>query len=153
MKGRDRKEVDGFRVHGAAFEVRKRGISRFDFRDPYHVAVTLSWPGFVAGALACLAAINVVFAILYIARPGAVQNLAPGDAMGAFFFSLETLATVGYGEMAPAGFYGHAVAAVEIVCGMAFTAILTGILFVRFSKPQAVSSSPNRPWSPATTAA
>jgi inward rectifier potassium channel len=53
------------------------------------------------------------------------------------FFSIETLATVGYGVMAPATLYGHIVSAVEIVTGMAFTAIVTGLLFVRFSRPKA----------------
>src|SRR5262249_5695559 len=51
--------------------------------------------------------------------------------------SVETLATVGYGEMFPATVYGHAVAATEIVCGVALTAILTGLTFVRFSRPRA----------------
>src|SRR6185312_13163589 len=58
-----------------------------------------------------------------------------GDA---FFFSIETLATVGYGEMYPATPYGRVVAASEIVCGLAFTAILTGLTFVRFSRPRAM---------------
>jgi inward rectifier potassium channel len=124
-------------VQGAAFDLRKAGVSRFDLRDPYHIAVTLSWGAFAGGALACILIINVVFALLYLASPGAVQNLHAGDVFMAFFFSLETLATVGYGEMAPDGLYGHAVAAVEIITGMAFTAIMTGLLFVRFSRPQA----------------
>ncbi len=125
------------RVRNAAFEIHKSGVERFDFRDPYYLAVTLSWPAFIFMSLLSLAAINVIFAALYALRPGAIQNLPPGDVLRAFFFSLETLATVGYGEMAPATTYGHVVAAVEIVLGMAFTAIFTGILFVRFSRPQA----------------
>lgn len=125
------------RVRGAAFDLRKTGIARFDLRDPYHFAVTLSWGAFALAVLGCILAINVVFAVLYMADAGAVQNLGPNDFSRAFFFSLETLATVGYGEMAPASLYGHAVAGVEIVVGMAFTAIVTGLLFVRFSKPQA----------------
>ncbi len=125
------------RVRGAAFDLRKTGIARFDLRDPYHFAVTLSWGAFTLGMLACILVINVIFAWLYLADPGAIQNLQPKDFFSAFFFSLETLATVGYGEMAPASYYGHAVAGVEIIVGMAFTAIMTGLLFVRFSKPQA----------------
>jgi len=125
------------RVRHNAFDLRKTGVARFDLRDPYHLAVSLSWPAFIAGALGALLAINAVFASLYALRPGAVQNLAAGDVLRAFFFSLETLATVGYGEMAPASTYGHVVAGVEIVFGMAFTAIFTGLLFVRFSRPRA----------------
>ncbi|HEY5070924.1 MAG TPA: ion channel [Caulobacteraceae bacterium] len=124
-------------VAGAALELRKIGVARFDIRDPYHLAVTLSWPAFAIGALAMLMAINVCFALLYLARPGAVANLPPGDFLSALFFSIETLATVGYGEMAPASVWGHTVAAAEIITGMAFTAIFTGLLFVRFSKPKA----------------
>lgn len=124
-------------VQGAASEIRKRGVPRYDLRDPYHIAVTLPWPGFIGAALACLAAINLFFAALYVAKPGAIANLPPGDVLRAFFFSLETLATVGYGEMAPDTIYGHAVASAEMTIGMAFTAILTGLLFIRFSKARA----------------
>jgi len=125
------------KVRGAAFDLRKTGIARFDIHDPYHFAVTLSWGAFVLGVLGCIVLINLGFAGLYLARDGAVQNLRPHDFAMAFFFSLETMATVGYGEMAPATFYGHAVAGCEIIVGMSFTAIMTGLLFVRFSKPQA----------------
>jgi inward rectifier potassium channel len=125
------------RVRSDAFELHKMGVARFDLRDPYHLAVTLSWPAFFCAAIGVLLLLNLIFATLYLLQPGAVQHLPPGDLLNAFFFSLESLATVGYGEMAPASTYGHAVAAVEIVVGMAFIAIFTGLLFVRFSRPKA----------------
>jgi len=125
------------RFRSEGFDVHKSGISRFDLRDAYHFAVTISWPLFAIALLSSGLIINLIFAFLYLARPGAVQNLAPGDYPMAFFFSLETQATVGYGEMAPASLYGHTVAGAEIVVGMTFTAIMTGLLFVRFSKPKA----------------
>ena len=81
--------------------------------------------------------INLAFALLYVLSPGDVANATPGSFSDAFFFSVETLATVGYGVMAPASLYGHIVSAVEIVTGTAFTAIVTGLLFVRFSRPKA----------------
>lgn len=115
----------------------KIGVSRFDWRDPYHAALTLSWGAFAGVALAVLVLINALFAGLYLAVPGAVQNLHPGDYFMAFCFSVETLSTVGYGEMAPDGVYGHAVAIVEIGFGMAFTAVMTGLVFIRFSRPRA----------------
>src|SRR4029077_10410823 len=65
--------------------------------------------------------------------PGSIANARSGSFADAFFFSIETLATVGYGEMYPATPYGRVVAATEIVCGLGFTAILTGLTFVRFS--------------------
>jgi inward rectifier potassium channel len=124
------------RVRNSAFDLRKTGVPRFDLRDPYHLAVTTSWPIFIAIAFTAVMLLNGVFAVLYLQQPGAIQNLGRGDVLRAFFFSLETLATVGYGEMAPASTYGHVVAAAEILLGMAFTAIFTGLIFVRFSRPQ-----------------
>ena len=123
------------RVTGTSVELRKTGIPSFDLSDPYYLAVTMSWPLFQVIAMSCLVIINVVFGSLYAALPGAIQGVRPGDLLGAFFFSLETMSTVGYGEMAPASAAGHAIAGVEIVVGMTFTAIVTGLLFVRFSRP------------------
>jgi inward rectifier potassium channel len=121
----------------AEFGLSKLGASRFDLRDPYHLAVSLSWPGFAVAMLSCWLVINLAFALLYWLRPGDVANAAPDSFADVFFFSIETLATVGYGVMAPATLYGHIVSAAEIVTGMTFTAIFTGLLFVRFSRPKA----------------
>lgn len=124
-------------VGRAEFGLSKLGIARFDLSDPYHLAVSLSWPGFAVAMLACWLAINLLFAFLYVLSPGAVANVPGQSFAGVFFFSVETLATVGYGVMSPDTLYGHIVSAVEIVTGMAFTAIFTGLLFVRFSRPKA----------------
>jgi inward rectifier potassium channel len=119
------------------FGLWKLGVPRFDLRDPYHLAVSLSWPGFVIAMIVCWLAINLGFALLYVLIPGDIANARPASFGDAFFFSVETLATVGYGVMAPATLYGHIVSAAEIVTGTAFTAIVTGLLFVRFSRPKA----------------
>ncbi len=119
------------------FGLWKLGAVRFDLHDPYHLAVSLSWPAFVAVMIACWLVINLLFALLYVASPGDVVNARPHSFSDVFFFSVETLATVGYGVMAPATLYGHIVSASEIVTGTAFTAIVTGLLFVRFSRPKA----------------
>ena len=125
------------RVRLGSYEFRKKGISRFDLRDPYRLAVALTWPQFLAALLALYLSVNVVFATLFWLVPGSVANARPGSFADAFFFSIETLATVGYGEMYPATLYGRVVAAMAIPCGLAFTAILTGLTFVRFSRPRA----------------
>lgn len=119
------------------FTFAKIGASRFDLRDPYHAALTVRWPAFVLAVFTLYGLITTLFAILYVARPGCIADARPGSITDAFFFSIETLATVGYGEMAPATLYGHLVSSAEIICGMAFTAIMTGLIFVRFSKPKA----------------
>ena len=125
------------RVRLGSYEFKKQGVSRFDLRDPYHLAVALTWPQFLAALLALYLSVNVVFAALFWLVPGSVANARPDSFADAFFFSIETLATVGYGEMYPATLYGHVVASAEIVCGLGFTAILTGLTFVRFSRPRA----------------
>jgi len=133
--GRRRKRRDAI-MRAGTVELVKRGAPRFDFRDPYHLALEMSWKQFAAAFLCVELGINIFFASLYVAVPGCVANARPGAFSDAFFFSLETLATVGYGVMAPATLYGHVISAIEIVSGMVFTAIMTGLLFVRFSKPR-----------------
>jgi inward rectifier potassium channel len=125
------------RIRFGSYEFEKRGVSRFDLRDPYHLAVALTWPQFLAALLALYLLANVAFATLFWLKPDSVTNARPDSFADFLFFSIETLATVGYGDMHPATLYGHVVAAIEIVCGLAFTAILTGLTFVRFSRPRA----------------
>jgi len=125
------------RVRLGSYEFKKKGVSRVDLRDPYHLAVALTWPQFLAGLLAIYVLVNIVFAALFWLVPGSVANARPHNFGDVFFFSIETLATVGYGEMYPKTLYGHVIAAIEIVCGLGFTAILTGLTFVRFSRPRA----------------
>jgi len=118
-------------------DVSKVGVGRFDWDDPSHMALTASWPSFALSVLVLYAAINVLFATLYAAVPGSIGNATPGSIVDGFFFSMETLATVGYGQMYPATTYGHIVSVAEIMSGMAFTTITTGLIFVRFSRPRA----------------
>jgi inward rectifier potassium channel len=124
------------RARFGAYEIAKRGATRYDFRDPFHVAVSAPWRLFLLLIVGLWIAINLAFATLYVAVPGSVANARPGSFSDAFFFSIETLATVGYGVMAPATLYGHAVSALEIFCGMGYTALATGLILVRFSRPR-----------------
>ena len=135
MSRHDREKAVRYNMGGYAFTT--RGISRFDVRDPYHLAVSLSWPQFLAALLALYLSVNLVFATLYTLVPGSIINARIHDFADAFFFSFETLATVGYGEMYPGNLFGHIVACAEITSGVAFTAIITGLTFVRFSRPKA----------------
>ena len=125
------------RIRLGSYEFKKTGVSRFDLRDPYHLAIALTWPQFLVSLLVFYLSVNLVFATLFWLAPGSVEHARPDSFLDAFFFSIETVATVGYGDMYPATLYGHLIASVEIVCGLAFTAILTGLTFVRFSRPRA----------------
>jgi inward rectifier potassium channel len=121
------------------------GASGFDLRDPYHFIATMSWPMFFLCLVVSELLINSGFALLYIAVPGSIANVPAGSFIDAFFFSIETLATVGYGAMVPATRYGHVISAVEIICGVVYTAVVTGVIFIRFSKPKAKIVYAERP--------
>ncbi|WP_293370939.1 ion channel [Phenylobacterium sp.] len=115
----------------------KVGVRRFAIDDPYYLILALRWPTFLAMVLLIFVAANLLFASLYWLVPGSVANARPGAFGDAFFFSVETLATVGYGVMTPATLYGHTVASSEIFFGMFLTALVTGAFFARFARPQA----------------
>jgi inward rectifier potassium channel len=106
------------------------------FADLYYATMAMSWPAFVALVTGSFVLINLAFGALYALLPGAIANAAPGSMMDGFFFSVETLATVGYGNMAPATHLGHLVAAVEILIGLFFSATMTGLIFARFARPR-----------------
>jgi inward rectifier potassium channel len=107
------------------------------WRDTYHWVLSLSWPRFVTFLLAVYFAINLVFASAYALGGPCIGEMTPGSFPEALFFSIETLATVGYGHMYPANLYGHAVVTTEIIVGMFWVAVITGLIFVRFARPTA----------------
>jgi inward rectifier potassium channel len=125
------------RITFGSYSLTKKGVPRYDWADPYRLAVSLSWPKFLSAILGVYLLMNALFGLAYFAVPGCIANARPHVFSDAFFFSFETLATVGYGEFYPATLYGHCVAACEITLGVAFTAILTGLVFVRFARPRA----------------
>jgi len=125
------------RVRSGQVELVKLNTKAFDLRDTYHLILTLSWPGFAGVVFGIYLLINVAFAALYMLNPHAIAEMAPGSFSDAFFFSVETLATVGYGHMYPETFYGHLIAMLEIMVGMFGLAVITGLIFVRFSRPTA----------------
>jgi inward rectifier potassium channel len=123
------------RVRSGQFEFVKLNAKEFDWRDAYHFILTLSWPGFTGLVFGVYLLINLGFAGLYILDPHGVAEMS--SFFDAFFFSVETLATVGYGHMYPESFYGHLIAMIEIMLGMFGLAVITGLIFVRFSRPTA----------------
>lgn len=105
--------------------------------DFYHTALTMRWPTFFASLAALFLFMNGVFACLYQLGTAPIANQYPTGFLGAFFFSVETLATVGYGDMHPQTLYAHIVATFEIFVGMSGIALATGLVFARFSRPRA----------------
>jgi inward rectifier potassium channel len=118
-------------------QVVTEGIANPIFHDLFHHFMTVSWPRLFATLAAFFLVFDLLFGFLYYLVPGCIANLNPPGFAGDFFFSVETLATVGYGEMHPQTFYGHFVAMIEIFVGLMSLALITGLMFARFSRPYA----------------
>jgi inward rectifier potassium channel len=131
------KKQNTVRVRSGNFEFVKLNAKKFDLRDTYHLILTLSWPRFAGIVFSIYLLINFVFAGLFLLDAQAIAEMSPGSFFDAFFFSVETLATVGYGHMYPVTLYGHFIAMLEIIVGMFGLAVITGLIFVRFSRPTA----------------
>jgi inward rectifier potassium channel len=107
------------------------------WQDLYHRAVVARWPMFFASLAVLFLLLNTAFAGLYMLGKAPIANQYPPGFGGAFFFSVETLATVGYGDMHPQTVYAHWIATLEIFFGMSSVALATGLIFARFSRPHA----------------
>jgi inward rectifier potassium channel len=105
----------------------------------------VSWPTYFATAAAIFVFLNAVFAFLYWLGNDPIANVAGNGPLGFFYFSVETLATVGYGDMHPQTHYGHFIATIEIFTGMSFLAVMFGLIFARFSRPRARFIFANHP--------
>jgi inward rectifier potassium channel len=114
----------------------KIGVRTRDWRDAYHLILALSWLQFFLLLVVAYVVINLIFAAVYQLQPGAVANTTRGF-LDCLFFSIETLSTVGYGYMYPVTVYAHVVASVEIFTGLLSIALVTGLVFARFSRPRA----------------
>ncbi|HWD89238.1 MAG TPA: ion channel [Mucilaginibacter sp.] len=125
-----------------SINVRRRGLPFFRPYDNYHKLITMSWSKFWLLILLCYCVINVLFAFIYMGI--GIQNLngAEGHTLyehfwDAFFFSAQTISTVGYGHISPKGMATNSVAALESMMGLLAFALATGLLYGRFSRPSA----------------
>lgn len=123
-----------------SFNVQREAVSLWD--NVYHDLVTISWSQFFLLALAFFVLMNSVFALVYCAI--GVENfngVTPGEFMHnftqAFFFSSQTLTTVGYGHISPNGLVVSILAAFESFLGLLTFALISGLLYGRFSRPSA----------------
>jgi inward rectifier potassium channel len=125
-----------------SFNVVREGLGVLETIAPYQSLLTISWLWLIALITALYLAINVVFAVLFLAcGPGALAG--PGAQMlggrfsQAFFFSIQTFATIGYGQIGPNGFAANILVTVEALIGLMYQALATGLLFARFARPTA----------------
>lgn len=117
--------------------VQIRGRHASPLEDTYHWILRQSWPTFLALVACVFVLINATFAALYALQPASLTNARSHNFEDAFYFSVHTLGTIGYGSVAPATRWANALVVVESLTGMMLTALLTGIAFARFARPTA----------------
>jgi inward rectifier potassium channel len=125
-----------------SFNIRRKGQSFYTWLNLYHRLIVLSWTKFIFLVLAFYITINIIFAIFYLLfgienLNGITGEMVNGDFWKAFFFSAQTLTTVGYGHISPSGFSTNMLAALESLVGLMIFALVTGVLYGRFSRPTA----------------
>lgn len=129
--------------------LKKRGIPVWERISIYHTLLRMKSSHFVLFVFLYYTSINLIFACIYFAIGVNNLGVAPGASLfeqfsEAFFFSSQTLTTVGYGHMAPANLAANIVASTESLIGILTFAVVTGLIYGRFSRPRAyLLFSPN----------
>ena len=112
-----------------------KGLHRQRFGDGYHWLMTLSWPRFLLLWVGLYLGANVLFGFLFWLQPGDLSEARPGSFSDAFFFSVQTLGTIGYGHVWPLSFYAQVLVTIEAFSSLALTAVGTGLIFARGVAP------------------
>jgi inward rectifier potassium channel len=125
-----------------SFNVERTGEPTFRHYEIYHRLITMSWPKFIVLIFVGYFVVNFLFACLYYFMGAEklsmdTSNMNEGEKfMEVFFFSSQTLTTLGYGRIAPVGPLASTVSAIEAMFGLLGFALATGLLYGRFSRPQ-----------------
>ena len=132
---RDRK------ANGAVFRVVRRGAQESFgstlLNDLYHFMRTASWMRVFGLMAAAFLLINIVFAAVLYFSHAEILNAHPGSFADRFWFSVQTMATIGYGYLSPMDNVANVIVTVESFVGIVFTAMVTGICFSKFSTANA----------------
>src|SRR5438270_3701739 len=122
-------------IRSGQVEFVKVNTDAWKWRDVYRWLLGLRWPQFAAFVGSLYVGLNLLFAVFYSLQQNSIAGRTTHWFLDCFFFSVQTLATVGYGHMHPQPLYGHLVRTVEIMTGVFLLAVMTGLIFVRFSRP------------------
>jgi inward rectifier potassium channel len=125
------------KIQNGLFEIMGMGAWYFYWRDPYHLLLTIPWAGFLILICIFYVAINTLFALAYWVGGDCIANARPGSFLDVFFFSVQTLASIGYGAMYPKTTYANIIVTIEAMIGLMGIAVMTGLAFARFSRPTA----------------
>jgi inward rectifier potassium channel len=118
-------------------EIITEGLHLNFWADISHRCMTASWPAFIGGAALVFIGFNAVFALFYWIGDQPISNVPERAYIDYLYFSIETLSTAGYGDMHPQSHYGHFIATVELFTGIFSMSLMTGLIFARFSRPNA----------------
>ena len=116
--------------------VKKIGAHSKWLQDFYHSILVSTWVSFFSFFVGAFILINLGFALIYWLVPTTVHG-TDGSLWHAFSFSVETFATIGYGEFYPDSYLGHLLVIIEALFSVFVTAVFTGLIFAKFSKPSA----------------
>jgi inward rectifier potassium channel len=119
------------------FQVEGYGIWYTYWRDPYHLMLTVPWWGFACIISGTYILLNLLFALLYLLGGDCLTGARHGSFEDAFFFSVHTLGSIGYGVIAPKTTYANIIVTFEAITSLLAIAVVTGLSFARFSKPKA----------------
>jgi inward rectifier potassium channel len=123
-------------IRAGQVEFVKVNTDAWRWRDVYRWLLGLNWPRFAVFVAIVYIGLNLLFAALYSLQQDSIAGSTGGHwFFDCFFFSIQTLATVGYGHMYPQTLYGHIISTIEIMTGVFLLAVMTGLIFVRFSRP------------------
>ncbi|PYL12579.1 MAG: ATP-sensitive inward rectifier potassium channel 10, partial [Verrucomicrobia bacterium] len=123
-------------IRAGQVEFVKVNTDAWRWRDVYRWLLGLNWPRFAAFVATIYIGLNLLFAALYSLQQDSIAGSTGGHwFFDCFFFSIQTLATVGYGHMYPQTLYAHIISTIEIMTGVFLLAVMTGLIFVRFSRP------------------
>ena len=137
MNGQSERTAKGRIVRLGDREIIAEGLQLNFWADISHRCMTASWPAFILGAALVFLTFNAVFAIFYWVGDQPISNVPGGAYIDYFYFSIETLSTAGYGDMHPQTHYGHLIATIELFTGIFSMSLMTGLIFARFSRPNA----------------
>jgi inward rectifier potassium channel len=125
------------RLTGSGREVVSIGLRTARLRDTYHSLLITTWIQFFGLVLVAYLGANLIFACGYLAIGDGIEEARPGNFSDAFFFSVQTMATIGYGKMAPRGLAANLLVTLEALIGLLGLALVTGLVFAKFSRPTA----------------
>ena len=139
MKNKSDRRTGKFQINfrNGRFELPDANAWYTYWQEPYYLLLTVPWWGFFVLTILSYIAVNAIFGICYILGGDCIANASPGNFNDAFFFSVQTITSIGYGSMHPTTAYTDVLVTIEALVGIVGIALMTGLAFTKFSQPTA----------------